>query len=114
MKQITHSVLNGLRLELRRGTLVLAVLSVLEKEGYGAGVQDSLAAVGIEIDPGALYPMLRRLETQNLLVSTWRQEDARNRRCYVLTDTGRSVLETLLAELDALSSSLARLKGNKL
>ncbi|ALS97332.1 PadR family transcriptional regulator [Lacimicrobium alkaliphilum] len=104
----------GLKLELRRGTLVLAVLSVLRKEGYGASIQEELASVGIDIETGALYPMLRRLESQGLLSSTRRQEEGRNRRIYVSTELGESVLETLLGELEQLSGSLAELKRIKL
>lgn len=102
-------VTDALRHELRRGTLVLAVLSVLQDESYGAAVQTALAKAGVIIEPGALYPMLRRLETQGLLGSHWRHEGSRNRRLYQTSIEGRAALETLLAELIQLTHSLQKL-----
>ena len=64
-----------LRLELRRGCLVLAVLAQLRTEHYGYTLKKELNDRGMEIDEGTLYPLLRRLETQGLLVSEWREED---------------------------------------
>jgi len=61
-----------LRLELRRGSLVLAVLAALRTERYGYTLRKQLADAGLAIEEGALYPMLRRLETQGLLTSEWR------------------------------------------
>ncbi len=101
---------DGLKQELRRGTLVLAVLSVLRVESYGAAVQESLEQAGIPIEAGALYPMLRRLESQGLLTSEWRLEDARKRRFYRVSADGLVTLETLMAELEHLAGSLRILK----
>ena len=56
----------GLRQELRRGTLVLAVLSALRRERCGADLIDDLNGAHVPIEAGALYPMLRRLEDQGL------------------------------------------------
>ena len=64
------------------------------------------AGAGVAIETGALYPMLRRLETQGLLTSSWRQEDARNRRFYRTAADGLAILESLLAELEQLTTSL--------
>ena len=77
-----------LRLELRRGSLVLAVLAALKAERYGYTLRKELADAGLEIDEGALYPMLRRLESQGMLTSEWREEDKRNKRFYRLSDDG--------------------------
>jgi len=62
-------IFESLRQELRRGTLILAVLAQLREERYGYSLRQALASVGVEIDEGALYPMLRRLEAQGLLAS---------------------------------------------
>jgi PadR family transcriptional regulator, regulatory protein PadR len=87
-----------LRLELRRGSLTLAVLVQLRSEHYGYTLRKALAAHGLDIDEGTLYPLLRRLETQGLLTSEWREEDKRNKRFYTLSAEGRPVLEQLLQE----------------
>ena len=93
-----------LRLELRRGCLVLAVLGQLRVEHYGYTLKKDLADLGMEIDEGTLYPLLRRLESQGLLVSEWREEDKRNKRFYRISVEGRRVLKELLAESAAPST----------
>ena len=91
-------VFDNLRLELRRGCLVLAVLVQLRSEYHGYALAKTLAENGLEIDENTLYPLLRRLESQKLLASQWRVEDKRNKRFYRLSEEGHAVLERLLVE----------------
>src|SRR3984893_14533926 len=100
------ALLENLRLELRRGCLVLAVLAELRTEQYGYTLRKGLADRGLEVDEGTLYPLLRRLESQGLLVSEWREEDKRNKRFYVLSAEGKTNLKQLLAEWKSIDSSL--------
>ena len=106
-------VFENLRLELRRGCLIVAVLAQLRVEQYGYTLRKALSDDGLAIDEGTLYPLLRRLETQGLLVSEWREEDKRNKRFYVLSADGKEVLEQLLAEWRTLDSSLSEIVGGK-
>ena len=99
-------VFENLRLELRRGCLSLAVLTTLRTEQYGYTLRKALAEHGMAIDEGTLYPLLRRLETQGLLVSEWREEDKRNKRFYVLSVEGKVILQQLLAEWKSIDASL--------
>lgn len=99
----------NLRLELRRGCLVLAVLAQLQTEHYGYTLRKALADEGIAIDEGTLYPLLRRLESQGLLVSEWREEEKRNKRFYRLSAEGGPVLQQLLEEWRNINSSLDRI-----
>jgi PadR family transcriptional regulator, regulatory protein PadR len=85
-------------LELRRGVLILAVMSQLESEQYGYSLITSLSERGLKIDQGTLYPLLRRLETQGLLESRWRIDEARPRRYYVLSPQGVTLLPRLKSE----------------
>lgn len=96
----------NLRLELRRGSLILAVLAELRQEQYGYTLRKALAGHGLAIDEGTLYPLLRRLETQGLLQSQWREEDKRNKRFYQLSPEGAQILEQLSAEWRAINGSL--------
>ena len=100
------NLFENLRLELRRGSLVLAVLAQLRIEQYGYTLRKALADHGMAIDEGTLYPLLRRLESQGLLVSEWREEDKRNKRFYVLSANGKQLLKQLLAEWKSIDSSL--------
>jgi PadR family transcriptional regulator, regulatory protein PadR len=101
-----HDLFENLRLELRRGCLIVAVLAALRAEQYGYTLRKALAAHGLAIDEGTLYPLLRRLESQGLLSSEWREEDKRRKRFYRLSPDGRAILKQLLAEWQGLESSL--------
>jgi PadR family transcriptional regulator PadR len=96
----------NLRLELRRGCLALAVLAALRREQYGYTLRKTLSENGMEIDEGTLYPLLRRLETQGLLASEWREEEKRKKRFYLLSAGGAEVLEQLLAEWRGIDKSI--------
>src|SRR5271163_4210091 len=98
----------NLRLELRRGCLVLAVMAQLRTERYGYILRKALADQGMDIDENTLYPLLRRLESQGLLVSQWREQDKRNKRFYRLSADGETILKQLLDEWNAINSSLNR------
>jgi PadR family transcriptional regulator PadR len=100
------SLFENLRLELRRGSLILAVLTQLRSEQYGYTLRKALAGHGMAIDEGTLYPLLRRLETQGMLVSEWREEDKRNKRFYKLSPDGKLILKQLLAEWKSIDASL--------
>lgn len=85
-------------IELRRGTLTLAVLSQLKEPQYGYSLLEILVEKNIPIESGTLYPLLRRLEKQGLLASTWDTEETRPRKYYHLTEYGIEVLERLTIE----------------
>ncbi len=99
----------NLRLELRRGCLIVAVLAQLRVERYGYTLRKALADDGLAIDEGTLYPLLRRLETQGLLVSEWREEEKRNKRFYRLSADGELILKQLLDEWQRINKSLDRI-----
>jgi len=99
----------NLRLELRRGCLSVAVLVQLRTELYGYAIRKALSDQGLAIDENTLYPLLRRLENQGLLVSQWREEDKRNKRFYRLSPVGEEVLASLLAEWRQMNSALERI-----
>jgi len=105
------ALFDNLRLELRRGCLIAAVLAALHTEQYGYTLRKLLAEHGLNVDEGTLYPLLRRLETQGLLASEWREEGKRNKRFYRLSPTGRSVLKDLLAEWQSINAAVNRIAG---
>jgi PadR family transcriptional regulator PadR len=103
---VEPALFENLRLELRRGCLVVAVLAALRTEQYGYTLRKLLAEHGLNVDEGTLYPLLRRLESQGLLASEWREEARRNKRFYHLSDAGREMLTQLLAEWRSIGGSL--------
>jgi PadR family transcriptional regulator PadR len=108
-KPITDELFENLRLELRRGCLIVAVLAQLRTEQYGYTLRKALADDGLAIDEGTLYPLLRRLETQGLLVSQWREEEKRNKRFYRLSPAGEQILGQLLDEWQRINASLSKI-----
>lgn len=103
---ITENLFENLRLELRRGCLTLAVLAQLRQEHYGYTLRKALASRGMEIEESTLYPLLRRLESQGLLTSEWREEDKRNKRFYRLSADGEQIFARLLDEWKAINSAI--------
>lgn len=93
-----NTLLENMVLELRRGVIVLAVLSQLSEEQYGYSLLKLLSDQGLELDQGTLYPLLRRLESQGLLQSVWKLEEAHPRRYYVISDAGKEILPQLKKE----------------
>jgi PadR family transcriptional regulator PadR len=114
MTQILQNELfESLRLELRRGCLILAVLAQLRVEHYGYTLRKALADQGLAIEESTLYPLLRRLEMQGLLTSEWREEEKRNKRFYRLSAAGAVILEQLLAEWNGINDSLHKILEDK-
>lgn len=104
------ALLENLGLELRRGALILAVLSQLSTRQYGYSLKQQLAARGLDIPEGTLYPLLRRLEDQGLLDSEWELAgEARPRRYYQISPQGRQILRDLTSEWQDINKSLASL-----
>ena len=95
--------------ELRRGMIVLAVLSQLDKEQYGYSLLKLLSDQGLEVDQVTLSPLLRRLESQGLLSSDWNTEGSRPRRYYVISPEGQKVLPRLKEEWNRIVSMMERM-----
>ena len=102
-----------LKLELRRGAIVLAVLAQLQREHYGYSLRKALSERGLQIEEGTLYPLVRRLEKQGLLVSEWREEAKRRKRFYTISQVGCDVLRQLLEEWRQLNSSIDSMLAEK-
>ncbi|CAH1190041.1 hypothetical protein PAECIP111893_00125 [Paenibacillus plantiphilus] len=98
--------ISGLMQELRRGTIIIGVLSQLSEPQYGYSLVAILEEKGISIDPGTLYPLLRRLEKQELLESKWDTNETRPRKYYLLSPMGKEVYEQLCLEWKSMISSV--------
>ncbi|MES1971525.1 MAG: PadR family transcriptional regulator [Pseudomonadota bacterium] len=107
--EVDPELYESMRLELRRGSLVLAVLARLREERYGYTLRQALAADGLEMEESTLYPLLRRLETQGLLHSEWREEERRRKRFYRLSPMGVAMLAALTTEWRGINASLDKI-----
>ncbi len=107
MEQKQELVLERLLQETRRGNLTIAVMSRLDvKDHYGYSLQKELTELGLEINQDTLYPLLRRLEDQELLESKWIVDGSRPRRYYRLSSLGREVFKVLLVQWNELTQTI--------
>ena len=106
---MANDVFEKLEQELRRGVVVLAVLSQLREPRYGYDLRQSLVERGMPIEEGTLYPLLRRLETQGVLSSEWRTAEGKPRRYYGLSADGRRLYERLTGTWRGLNDTMEHL-----
>ena len=105
----TEDVLLSLVTELRRGTLVLCVLGCAKEPAYGYALQKKLAEIGVEAEANTLYPLLRRLEKQGLLKSSWELSEAKPRKYYERTPEGTALYKQLKAFWANFSENVTKL-----
>jgi DNA-binding PadR family transcriptional regulator len=105
----SQKIVENLMLELRRGTIVLSVLSQLKEPKYGYALVQNLEEKQVAVDAGTLYPLLRRLEKQGLLHSEWETTGAKPRKYYVLSKAGSEVFLQLCKEWGDMVESTNRL-----
>jgi PadR family transcriptional regulator len=108
----------GIERELKRGSLELIVLHLLEPgEAYGYEIVTKLTtrtngAVGVT--DGTLYPVLYRLERAGFVSVRWETpERGVPRKYYRLTDSGHHELARLKHEWNAFVSAMAKLLANE-
>lgn len=99
--------------ELRRGTAVLACLLMLRAPQYGYALLEQLAEAGIPVEGNTLYPLLRRLEAQGLLISEWNTDESRPRKFYRTSLAGDSLATVLLDDWKNLQTSIDRIAKEK-
>ncbi|MFA1822906.1 PadR family transcriptional regulator [Virgibacillus oceani] len=108
-----HKHIDKLMQELRRGTITIGVLSQLDEPQYGYSLVTILKEKGIQVEPGTLYPLLRRLEKQGFLESKWDTNETRPRKYYLLSETGKEALDLLLEEWQSIVMSMNHLTMGK-
>ncbi len=96
--------------EVKRGVMQVAVMCLLEKERYGYDIIKSLKDIGLGVEEGTLYPILRRLEDEKLLASRWVTEGPRPRKYYMITSYGKEIRQKLLVSLKSISLAVEQLE----
>jgi DNA-binding PadR family transcriptional regulator len=103
--------IESLKVELRRGTQILMVLSQLNNKEYGYSLLEKLIDKDLSIEAGTLYPLMRRLESQGLLESEWDTTSTRPRKYYEISDFGKEVLDELLKEWEKINEEIMKIVG---
>lgn len=104
-----NEIIASLTQELRRGTIVLSVLSQLNSPQYGYTLVKSMEEKGVAVDTNTLYPLLRRLEKQEILVSEWETDGAKPRKYYRRTEFGNAVYLRLLEQWREMTECMHKL-----
>ncbi|MFD0672770.1 PadR family transcriptional regulator [Cohnella sp. GCM10027633] len=108
-----EELLSAFEVELKRGTLTLAVLSQLRTPKYGYSLLQDLVDKNVDIEAGTLYPLLRRLEKQGMLTSDWDTAESRPRKYYTLSATGTQIFEKLSDNWRGMTRQIDRLLGGE-
>ena len=81
----------------KKWLMPVALVVLREEDSYGYELMERLQQFGfVEINPGALYRTLRRMENEGLCKSEWEHptEGEPANRMYSITDAGEAFLET--------------------
>lgn len=109
--QMSKIDIESFKIELRRGTQILIVLSQLSEKEYGYSLLEKLIAKNVNIEAGTLYPLLRRLESQGLLISEWDTTESRPRKYYMISELGEQVLKDLKNEWKEINNEVINIVG---
>lgn len=110
----TEAIIQNIQQEMKRGALVLAVLTQMDQPQYGYSLIQALNAQGMQVEQNTLYPLMRRIEKQGLLESIWQVEGNRPRRYYRISALGIEVRSRLIDDWKALETALGSLIGGVL
>lgn len=111
MDDTVDDIVERYEIEVKRGTLQVAILCLLEQERYGYDIIKRLKEDGMGVEDGTLYPILGRLESEKLLTSKWDVTGPRPRKYYVITTRGKEVRVKLLASLNAFMATIGRMES---
>lgn len=105
--------MGGDGLQILKGTLEILILRTLHRRpNHGYGIARWLKEVSsheFQVEEGALYPALRRLEKRGLIDSAWEVTDTgREAKIYQLTPLGEETLEAASANWDRYVNAMSR------
>lgn len=105
------SIVQNFQQEMKRGALVLAVLTTMDQPQYGYSLIQALNDQGIMVEQNTLYPLMRRIEKQGLLESIWQVEGNRPRRYYQISKLGIEVRTELINDWKVFVTKMSNLIG---
>ena len=98
--------------QMLKGTLEGCILAILsQRETYGYEISTQLAAYGFGTIPeGTIYPLLLRLEKNNLVSASYRPSElGPKRKYYSLTQAGEEELQQFIQNYTELSHAVDNL-----
>ena len=86
---------------------------IAESTTHGYELVDQIEAVAgslVCVDPGSMYRLLRAMEEQGFVTSSWQVPEAGpSRRVYQITDQGLEALEIMTASLSQRATAMQKL-----
>ncbi|MBI5679605.1 MAG: PadR family transcriptional regulator [Methanobacterium sp.] len=100
--------------QFKKGVLELCVLVLLErKDCYGYEMVDEISK-NISISEGTIYPLLKRMKNEKLVISYLKEsQDGPPRKYYQITDLGKEKKDKLVTEWDIFSTGVDNLLYSK-
>jgi len=102
--------------EINRGISTLCVLSIIKQSGnegmYGYKILKELEEQTndmLVIEEGTLYPLLKKLERDNLIKSEQKRYSGRPRKYYFITDNGEKIYNHITGYYTKLSEAISPL-----
>lgn len=100
------------RTQIRKGYLELCILLLIRARQriYGFDLLEQLAATGLDVKEGTLYPLLNRMTSDGLLSSTWETTNLKGhpRKFYSLTPEGQRTLGEMTDEFSSMINVFRR------
>lgn len=103
--------------QIRKGYLELCILLLIrgQQRLYGFEILERLAALGLDVKEGTLYPLLNRMTVDGPLTSVWETENLKGhpRKFYSLTPAGQKLLDEMCSEFDRMLEIYQNLASRK-
>jgi PadR family transcriptional regulator, regulatory protein PadR len=114
---VTVEELGGWIIQLRKGVIELLVLRLLARRGelHGYAIVKELQSIGeLVAGESTVYPVLKRLEADSLLISRWVEGGSSPpRKYYQVSDSGEAFLHKANREWGALVESMRSIEEGK-
>jgi PadR family transcriptional regulator PadR len=97
--------------QLRKGFLAYCVLKVCSHEPvYTSDIIKQLSAAELVVVEGTIYPLLSRLQRDDLLAHDWQEsEQGPPRKYYRITEYGTEVMTMMTQKIATLNATLKKL-----
>ncbi|PAV30681.1 PadR family transcriptional regulator [Virgibacillus profundi] len=102
----------SLRSQLLKGILEGCILSIIkQKQTYGYELSVKLQEFGLsDVSEGSIYPILLRLQKENLIVGEMKKSEAGpNRKYYQLTEGGHNALSEFMYQWESIKEPVDRI-----
>lgn len=101
--------------ELLKGSTTMLIMEMLKDEDmYGYQITKKLKEKSenlFNLNEGTLYPILHKLEENNLITSYWDENTTRKRKYYAITEKGKKQLKDKKEEWKLFSNGVNKVLG---